>query len=241
MSTVAPIQTTPHRIAGRKRAAPEDTAEKRETRSSKVAKTEGAKATGRAAKGTARLKVESDRPSHDLPLIFARLDRSSQTHMAQSAFKSRAVPLYVNITTTPPAPEGQEPAPADPGFLASTSLAASTFATGSFGWKGHKRMTVELPAAEGEEGENEKLHVMLTYVCSCHVPLTGYQRVRRINATVIGSKDVKEVEEHEGEHEGPGEHATEEASSQAAKEGEPQGAEAKEGGDNPPAGEGATS
>jgi len=189
-------------MAGRKRAAAEDTtAERRETRSSKVAKTEGTKTGGKAAKGTARFK----------------------TSMAQSAFMSRAVPHYVSITTTAPSLEGQESTPVDPGFLTSTTLVPSTFSTGSFGWKGHKRMVVELPKAEGE-GEGEKVHVTLT-----------------INATVIGSKDVKEGEEHEGEKEGmAGEHAAEEPSGGAAgsKHGESSpGAEAKESEDNPPAGE----
>ncbi|KAG9318226.1 hypothetical protein JVU11DRAFT_307 [Chiua virens] len=189
-------------MAGRKRAAVEDISEKRETRSSKVAKTEGHKATGKAAKGAARLK----------------------TSMAQSTFKSRATPLYVSISTTAPVAEGEgeETAPADPGFLASTTLVPSTFATGSFGWKGHKRMVVELPKTEGEgEGEGEKVHVMLT-----------------INATVIGSKDVKEGEEHEGDTEGTGEQpVTKEVTTEAVgtKEGESPETDAKEGGDNPPA------
>lgn len=75
------------------------------------------------------------------------------------------MPLYVSITATPPASEGQEAAPADPGFLASATLVPNTFATGSFGWKGYRRMVVELPKAEGEgEGEGEKVHVTLTYV-----------------------------------------------------------------------------
>lgn len=62
----------------------------------------------------------------------------------------------------------------------------------------------------------------------------------RINATVIGSKYVKEGEEHEGEKEGTGEHAAEEPSGEAAgsKHGESSpGAEAKESEDNPPASE----
>ncbi|KAF8558500.1 hypothetical protein OG21DRAFT_1481481 [Imleria badia] len=207
-------------MAGRKRAAAEDTTEKRETRSSKVAKTEGTKTAGKAAKGTARLKARLIISLTILPyLTVVWLHHSSQTSMAHSTFKSRAVPLHVSITTT--APEGQETASADPGFLTSTTLNASTFSTGSFGWKGHKRMVVELPKAEGE-GEGEKVHVTLT-----------------INATVIGSKDVKEVEEHEGEKGGT-EHTAEEASGEAveSKHGESSpGGEAKESEDNPPAGE----
>jgi hypothetical protein len=101
---------------------------------------------------------------------------ATQTSMAQSAFKSRAVPLHLSITTTAPSLEGQGSAPADPGFLASTTLDPTTFSTGSFGWKGHKRMVVELPKAEGER-EGEKVHVTMTYVFhSGNATVFGYQR-----------------------------------------------------------------
>ncbi|KIJ63290.1 hypothetical protein HYDPIDRAFT_134375 [Hydnomerulius pinastri MD-312] len=188
-------------MAGKKRAAPADTAtEKRETRSAKVPKTEGAKSAGKAsAKGAARLK----------------------TSVPASVFKSRALPLHVNITHTPPSVvEGQEPvAQTDPGFLGSTTLVPTSFATGSFGWKGNKRMTVELPKVDGEEGE--KVHVMLT-----------------INATVIGSKDVKDDDEEphgeaEAEAEAQGVPTTEEPAGDAEdpKPEEPPAGEAKEGDD----------
>ncbi|KIJ17155.1 hypothetical protein PAXINDRAFT_179852 [Paxillus involutus ATCC 200175] len=187
-------------MPGKKRAADEATTEKRETRRSKVAKTEGAKTAGKAGtKGTARLK----------------------TSMGASTFKSRALPLHVNITSTPPAvAEGQETAaPADPGFLGSTTLAPSSFSTGSFGWKANKRMVIELPKGEGEEGEGEKVHVMLT-----------------INATVIGSKNVRDDgEEQEGQKEGEGTGTAEETAGETAesKPEEAPEAEAKESEDKP--------
>lgn len=140
-----------------KRRAPEDSpADKRETRSAKVPRTEGRKsARGTGRKGAARLK----------------------TGMSATAFKSRAQPLQVNISHTKPPADVES---TDPGFVEAIELISSSFATGSFGWKGSKRITVSLPKLEGEE-EEEKVHVMLT-----------------INATVIGSKDVKE-EGEEGE------------------------------------------
>ena len=246
MRTDTPIQSPSltRWTSGRKRAAAEDTtAEKRETRSSKVAKTEGAKTGGKAAKGTARLKARLIISLKISPYLTCMVGSfATQTSMAQSAFKSRAVPLHVSITTTAPSLEGQESAPVDPGFLASTTLVPSTFSTGSFGWKGHKRMVVELPKAEGE-GEGEKVHVTLTYVFhSDNATVVWIPTSQcRINATVIGSKDVKEGEEHEGEKEGTaGEHAAEEPSGEAAgsKHGElSPGAEVKESEDNPPAGE----
>ncbi|KAG1768596.1 hypothetical protein EV702DRAFT_1144129 [Suillus placidus] len=100
--------------------------------------------------------------------------------MGVTAFKSRAQPLHVNISHTRPPTDVES---TDPGFLEAIELISSSFSTGSFGWKGSKRMTVNLPKLEGEE-EEEKVHVMLT-----------------INATVIGSKDAKE-EVEEGEKSG---------------------------------------
>jgi len=52
------------------------------------------------------------------------------------------------------------------------------FSTGSYGWKGNKRVTIEVPNPEG--GEGEKLQVMIT-----------------INAAVIGSKQAGKDEEAE--------------------------------------------
>ena len=90
--------------------------------------------------------------------------------MAASTFKARALPLHINITHTPPvlADDGTvSVASTDPGFVGTTTLVPSTFATGSYGWKGSKRLTIELenPNAEGgEDKEKEKVHVMLTCV-----------------------------------------------------------------------------
>ncbi|KAF9239692.1 hypothetical protein BU15DRAFT_74547 [Melanogaster broomeanus] len=182
-------------MAGKKRAAADlPSTEKRETRSSKVPKTESGRAAGKSgAKGTARLK----------------------TSMAASKFKSHAAPLHVNVTSTAPSvSEGQEPAePVDPGFLGGTVLAPSSFSTGSFGWKGSKRLVVELPKGEAEVGE--KVHVM-------------------INATVIGSKDVhEEGEEQEGEQGAEG--AAEQTAGETAesRHEEPPEAETKESEDKP--------
>lgn len=77
----APIQppSPTQRISGRKRSAAEETTtERRETRSSKVAKTEGGKHTGKATKGAARLKARLV-TSRTIPLqlIAVRLDHSS--------------------------------------------------------------------------------------------------------------------------------------------------------------------
>lgn len=56
----------------------------------------------------------------------------------------------------------------DPGFVASMTLAPGVFGTGSFGWKGSRRVAVELQNADGKK---EKVMVMMS-----------------LNATVVGSK-----------------------------------------------------
>lgn len=83
--------------------------------------------------------------------------------MATSEFKSRALPLHVNITHTPPSIPDEDTVnatSADPGFVGTTALVASVFNTGSYGWKGNKRIKVELE--NRETGEKEEVQVMLT-------------------------------------------------------------------------------
>jgi len=70
----------------------------------------------------------------------------------------------VNITHTPPVlTEDDSSVPAtmaDPGYIASSTLLATTFSTGSYGWKGNKRVTMELE--NPETGEKEKVQVMIS-------------------------------------------------------------------------------
>jgi hypothetical protein len=71
------------------------------------------------------------------------------------------------MTHTPPS-IGDETAtdmPTDPGFIGSTVLLPSSFSTGSYGWKGTKRVVIELQDEEDGK-EKEKVHVMLTCVLS---------------------------------------------------------------------------
>jgi len=68
----------------------------------------------------------------------------------------------------------------DPGLIGAITLVPSNFTTGSYGWKGNKRISIELQNSETKEPE--KVHVMIT-----------------INATVMGSKDAKEEGEENGE------------------------------------------
>ncbi|KAI0668428.1 hypothetical protein C8Q78DRAFT_993449 [Trametes maxima] len=138
---------------------------------------------GSAARSTKTPKTE---PSPAKPR--GRPKRGPKTNMAAATFKSRALPLHINITHTPPAlaDDGAtvSAASADPGFVGSTTLLPGTFATGSYGWKGARRLTIEVENPDG--GEKEKVHVMLN-----------------INATVMGSKGAKDGDDGEaGEGEG---------------------------------------
>ncbi|KAI0355055.1 hypothetical protein OH77DRAFT_1425101 [Trametes cingulata] len=148
----------------RKRAAEDDGAGPT-TRSAKAPKTDQSPAKGRGG------RAKKGGP---------------KANLAASTFKARALPLHVNITHTPPvlADDGTVSlASTDPGFVGHATLLPGTFATGSYGWKGSRRLTIEIENPDGAEGaEKEKVHVMLT-----------------INATVMGSKGAKDEEDGEGE------------------------------------------
>ena len=84
--------------------------------------------------------------------------------VSASLFKACALPLHVNVTHTPPN-TGEENGPSvakDSGFLGALTLQPSTFTTGSYRWKGSKRLTIELVDPDGEE--TKKVQVMLTCV-----------------------------------------------------------------------------
>jgi len=85
----------------------------------------------------------------------------------------------MNITNTPPSISDDESipaAPANPGFISDVKCLPSQFSTGSYGWKGNKRVTMEV---KNEAGEMEKVQVQVT-----------------INATVLGSKNALDTACH---------------------------------------------
>ncbi|KAF7326851.1 MI domain-containing protein [Mycena venus] len=104
-------------MAGTKRGAEDGPASA--TRASKVAKTDKSSPTSKAKKGGAKKGAKAP---------------------PTSAFKSKALPLHVNLTHTPPS--------------------LSDGGHRSYGWTGTKRLTIELLNAEG--GDKEKVNVMLT-------------------------------------------------------------------------------
>ena len=83
-----------------------------------------------------------------------------------SAFKSRAVPLHVAVTRTPLAAKDDSsasPVPVDDtDLLGAIALQPCSFTTGSYGWKGSKRLAIDLVDPTG--GKKKKVQVMLTYV-----------------------------------------------------------------------------
>lgn len=100
-----------------------------------------------------------------------------QISMAASAFLANALPITANITHTPPplidvnananANEKEKDSDeamvstttADTGFISGLKLLTTTFQTGSYGWKGNKRVMVEI---KNEKGEMEKVPVQVT-------------------------------------------------------------------------------
>jgi hypothetical protein len=87
-----------------------------------------------------------------------------QTIPTTGVFKSKVLPLHLTLTHTPltVADADTVVASLDPGHLSYLSLVPTSFKTGSYGWKGNKRLTVELVGAEG--GEVERVTVVLTCV-----------------------------------------------------------------------------
>lgn len=139
-------------------------------------------------------KAQKTEKSLDSKNTGKRAAKKTQPPLSTTEFKSKALPLHVNLTHTPPSilervesdilvtggSELEDVAKVDSaielrddiGFIENLTLLPSSFTTGSYGWKGSKRITVELQDGDGEgEGGKEKVQVMLS-----------------INATVIGSK-----------------------------------------------------
>lgn len=105
-----------------------------------------------------------------------------QAPFTTDEFTAKALPLHVNLTHTPPSitkdgdinAEGQEEHPTpvetatdsttgDVGFIGNLTLVPTTFSTGSYGWKGSKRIIVELQSGDVDaEGGREKVQVMLS-------------------------------------------------------------------------------
>ncbi|KIY48311.1 hypothetical protein FISHEDRAFT_43767, partial [Fistulina hepatica ATCC 64428] len=149
---------------------------------------------GRTTRGSKAAKTDTDVPPKATKGPKGKRG-GAKASLSATQFKSHALPLHVYLTHTAPAAEAE--APADPGSLGTCTLAPASFSTGSYGWKGTKRVTIEVVNPENPSGEKEKVQVMVT-----------------INATVLGSKSApgdEAAEAHsselkEGEHEHEHEH-----------------------------------
>ncbi|KAG9106549.1 hypothetical protein FRC07_008793 [Ceratobasidium sp. 392] len=158
----------------------------RAAKSAKVNSKDAATSKKPASKAKASEKPASKAKAAEKPASKAKAPASKKAGKAkakalsQEDFKSKALPLHVNITHTPPklaesTEESAEPSSSDSGFVASVALQPSTFATGSYGWKGSRRLTIPV---NGKDGET--VTVMIN-----------------INATVAGSKDASATAEKE--------------------------------------------
>lgn len=83
--------------------------------------------------------------------------------MAASSFLKNALPLTAHVTHTPPSitdgSETVDAASADPGNIGGVKCLPSQFNTKSYGWKGNKRVTMEIT---NDAGEKEKVQVQIT-------------------------------------------------------------------------------
>jgi hypothetical protein len=135
------------------------------TRASKAAKTDTSSTVSKAKKGVKVRRIL-------LTLIMLTTFHPftmKQPAIPTATFKATAMPLHVNLTHTPPTiadtdTEAVSTTTIDPGFIGNLTLVPSSFSTGSYGWKGNKRITVELQNLAGGHGsEKDKVQVMLTY------------------------------------------------------------------------------
>jgi len=78
---------------------------------------------------------------------------------SKDEFKEAALPLHVNIMHNPPPIDRVSAASQVPGFLGHVVLTPSVFSTRSYGWKGSKKLTVELANSEGSD--KKKVYVQL--------------------------------------------------------------------------------
>ncbi|KAH7107349.1 hypothetical protein BKA62DRAFT_683090, partial [Auriculariales sp. MPI-PUGE-AT-0066] len=147
----------------RKRAAE---AEETSTRAKKAAKTDHGETASSKTKGKRGAAAKSA-PSFE-------------------SFKAKALPIHLTLSHSPPKIEQEDASKPrskgkdkDGGYIGHVALQPSMFGTGSYGWKGTKRIQVEL---EGEDGKKEKVTVQI-----------------QINAPVHGSKDKKEGEKDDDE------------------------------------------
>jgi len=78
-------------------------------------------------------------------------------------FQKKALPLHVSLSHTPPSIKNQDEEPIDIGHIDNLTLLPTSFKTGNCGWKGNKRIIVELQNGDTGPDGKEKVTVQLTY------------------------------------------------------------------------------
>jgi hypothetical protein len=101
-----------------------------------------------APKSTAKAKAKVSSYSTATYHVFIY---DNKAPLSAEDFKARALPLHISLTQTPPklseSKNDSPPATSDDGFIASISMQPSTFNTGSYGWKGARRMAIPYASA----------------------------------------------------------------------------------------------
>jgi hypothetical protein len=98
--------------------------------------------------------------SHTTLLVLRR-----PSQLRCSNLKAHAVPLHVTVTDTPPTARDDNsasPDSLDQGILGTVALHPCTFTTKSYGWKGSRRLAIDI--VHPVSGEKNKVQVMLSYV-----------------------------------------------------------------------------
>lgn len=78
-------------------------------------------------------------------------DKSPKALPSKEEFEKAALPLHVNIMHNPPPIDQVAAAEQAPGFMGHVVMTPSVFTTRSYGWKGSKKLLVELENSSGPE------------------------------------------------------------------------------------------
>ena len=116
---------------------------------------------------------------------------------SKDEFKEGALPLHVNVMHNPPPIDQVSAASQAAGFMGHIVLTPSVFSTRSYGWKGSKKLYVELQNSEGPEKKKVWVQLNINAVRDYHYPIlipgTNFLQ------TVVGSKPTDEEEEDKEE------------------------------------------
>jgi hypothetical protein len=90
---------------------------------------------------------------------------SVQPLPSKDEFKEAALPLHVNLMHNPPPIDQVSAASHAPGFMGHIVLTPTVFSTRSYGWKGSKKLLVELQNSEGPDKKKVYVQLNINAVC----------------------------------------------------------------------------